>query len=114
MTTSPSRDDRVTTPRSCPSCGQPIEHARGRQRFCSAACRQRAYRNRQPHPDALVAVLPARAARAAGIYQCPDCDTRYVGQQRCDDCNAFCHRLGTGGTCPSCDEPITIDELLPA
>ncbi len=114
MTANPWRDDSVTTPRTCQSCQQPIEQVRGRQRFCSAACRQRAYRNRQPHPDELLATLPSRPTRTAGVYQCPDCDTRYVGQQRCDDCNVFCHRIGTGGTCPSCDEPITIDELLPA
>ncbi len=28
------------------------------------------------------------------------------------DCNTFCTKIGTGGTCPSCDEPITLDELL--
>ncbi len=117
VTANPWRDDSVTTSRtcqSCQSCQQPIEQFRGRQRFCSAACRQRAYRNRQPHPDELLATLPSRPPRGVGVYQCPDCDTRYVGQQRCADCNVFCHRIGIGGTCPSCDEPVTIDELLPA
>jgi hypothetical protein len=35
-----------------------------------------------------------------------------LGQQRCEDCNTFCTRLGTGGLCPCCQEVITLDELL--
>lgn len=84
---------------------------RGRQRYCSQACRQRAYRHRQPHPDQLPPAAPTGRPRARGIYQCPDCQTRYVGHQRCPDCNIFCTRVGTGGTCPHCDEPVTLDDL---
>ncbi|MGH3570058.1 MAG: hypothetical protein ACRDRH_29410 [Pseudonocardia sp.] len=49
--------------------------------------------------------------RLAGIYECPDCETRYVDERRCPDCNLFCRRIGTGGTCPHCDEPITLTDL---
>ncbi|MCA1693487.1 MAG: hypothetical protein LC749_01455 [Actinobacteria bacterium] len=46
------------------------------------------------------------------MYTCPNCDTRTHGEQRCPDCNTFTRRLGLGGHCPHCDEPITIEELL--
>lgn len=86
---------------------------RGRQRYCNPACRQRAYRDRHSNPDN-VCLQPAPRRRSNGVYQRPECDTRYVGQQRCEDCNAFCTRIGTGGTCPSCEEAVTLEELLPA
>lgn len=107
----PSRDDSVTTQPSCASCSSPLPTARGRQRYCNPACRQRAYRMRHGRPDDVV-LEPARPRRSSSVYQCPDCDTRYVGQQRCEDCNLFCIRLGTGGACPCCEEPLTVDELL--
>ncbi len=45
------------------------------------------------------------------IYECPDCETRYVDERRCPDCNLFCRRIGTGGNCPHCDEPVAHKEL---
>lgn len=45
------------------------------------------------------------------IYQCPDCEIRYLNQRRCPDCNLFCRRIDTGGHCPHCDEPVTISDL---
>jgi RNA polymerase subunit RPABC4/transcription elongation factor Spt4 len=35
-----------------------------------------------------------------------------IGTQYCDECHTFMRRLGGGGTCPNCSEPVTIDELL--
>ena len=35
-----------------------------------------------------------------------------MSDQRCADCGTFMHRVGRGGLCPCCDEPVTIDELL--
>jgi hypothetical protein len=46
------------------------------------------------------------------LYQCPNCDERFLGQQRCADCNRFCRAVGLGGACPACDDPILIAELL--
>jgi len=111
MTHHPCRDDRVTTANDCPECHREVVKPRGRQRYCSAACRQRAYRSRQPHPDR-PSPPDRHPLKATAIYQCPDCDTRLLGQQRCPDCNTFCTRLGAGGLCPCCDEPVTLDELL--
>ncbi|MGH3514229.1 MAG: DUF2614 family zinc ribbon-containing protein [Pseudonocardiaceae bacterium] len=54
----------------------------------------------------------SRPRRDTTIYACPDCDTRTLGQQRCPDCNTFTRRLGPGGHCPHCDEPVTVNELL--
>ena len=34
------------------------------------------------------------------------------GQQRCEDCGIFCRRVGAGGCCPHCDEPVAIADLL--
>jgi len=104
----------------CPTCHGPVPSARAR--YCSAACKQRAYRARRPTttpPDsATVAAAQARpqerqARRVARtIYECPECSTRLLGEQRCPDCNRFCRALGPGGACPSCDEPILLADLL--
>ncbi len=114
VTTPASRDDRVTTRPACPACGQPLTQPRGRQAYCSPACRQRAYRHRHRQPLPLPA--PSRQAGALigyqVVYQCPDCDSLYLGQQRCPDCNTFCTRLGPGGDYPHCQEVITLHELL--
>ena len=103
-----------TSPQACLACQTPLPAARGRQAYCDQACRQAAYRRRHAAPTTtLTAVLPpARSRRADTVYACPDCQTRYLGQQRCDDCNTFAVRLGPGGACPDCDALITVQELL--
>lgn len=113
----PSRDDSVTTSApatpSCRACGQALTAVVGRQAYCSAACRQRAYRaSRQVQPAPQT--VTTRPRRFDGVYQCPDCEARYLGQQRCEDGNTFCTRLGVDGPCPCCEEMITLDELLTA
>ena len=45
------------------------------------------------------------------VYECPQCETRYLGTQRCEDCNTWCRRLGPGGTCPHCDELVAHTDL---
>ena len=103
---SPYRNDGVTM--TCPVCHQPFV-PRGRQRVCSAACRQVVWRRRHPTP---LAGIPDRSARATTVYECPSCETRYVGVQRCPDCAVFCRRVGPGGPCPHCDEPVAVADLL--
>ncbi len=63
-------------------------------------------------PAAAGPPAPPLAARDATIYQCPQCDERYLGQQRCDDCGTFCRHVGPGGPCPHCDEPVAIKDLI--
>jgi len=104
--TLPSRNDarNDSGARSCPVCQQSFV-PRGRQRVCSPACRHR-------HPP-LVPSIPERAPRATTIYECPSCETRFLGVQRCENCGIFCLRVGPGGPCPYCDEPVALVDLLP-
>jgi hypothetical protein len=113
-------DDQATADRrggrACPICQTSVTSARAR--YCSDACKQRAYRLRQTETtpldlDALTATLRSRQALVAcTVYECPTCETRLLGEQRCPDCHVFCRRLGLGGACPHCDEPVTLADLL--
>ena len=115
-----SRDDSApvatTCSRRCPVCRAPVDSTRAR--YCSPACKQRAFRLRQPSTtDPDVTTLAAELTRlgervAHTVYECPLCGERFLGERRCSDCNRFCRALGLGGTCPGCDEPILIAELL--
>lgn len=68
----------------------------------------------QPHPARPgPAPVPAgRRQRDVTIYACPDCDTRYFAQQWCSDCNRPCRRIGLGGPCPNCEEPVAVTDLF--
>ncbi len=100
-------DDGTTT--ACGVCGRSFRRV-GRQRFCGAACRQTAWRRRHPTP---LPSVPPRSPRTSTVYACPECETRYLGEQYCADCRCFCRRVGPGGLCPACDEPVAIADLLP-
>jgi hypothetical protein len=104
----PLRNDGETIS-SCGVCGAQF-HPVGRQRFCTAACRQVAWRRRHPTP---LPAVPLRAPRPRTVYQCPSCDSRSLGEQYCSDCGTFRRRVGPGGRCPSCEEPIALADLLP-
>jgi hypothetical protein len=107
MAEHPCRNDGVTI--TCPVCARAFTPA-GRQRFCSPACRQTAWRRRHPTP---LPTLPARLPQPATVYACAACGTRYLGQQRCEECQQFCRRIGPGGPCPHCEEPVAFVDLLP-
>lgn len=100
MPENPSRDDGVTI--ACGWCGRRFSPS-GRRKFCSRGCRQAAWRERHPAP---LPPLPARAPRLATVYECPECSTRYLGDQRCEDCGVFMRRIGPGAECPHCDQPL--------
>ena len=103
---------------TCPVCQQPL--ASPRARYCSAACRQHAFRLRHPPavgaapaPTAVVVALRRqRALVAHTVYECPRCNERYLGERRCPDCNVFCRAVGLGGTCPDCDAVILLVDLV--
>ena len=46
------------------------------------------------------------------VYECPICEERQVGCQRCDDCHTFMRRVGIGGISPCCEMAVTFEELL--
>lgn len=105
MAETPWRNVGETIP--CPVCARPFAPT-GRQRVCSAACRQALWRRRHTAPPEAIA---APAAPAQTIYACPACETRYLGQQRCPECGLFCSRVGPGGLCPHCEEPVAFVDL---
>ena len=105
----PSYHDSVTM--TCPVCQQPFTPT-GRQKYCTDACRASAYRRRRDTNKTEVVVPQAQPRRPITVYECDSCGTRSVGEQRCDECSTFMRRVGYGGNCPSCDEPITVTELL--
>ncbi len=108
----PLRNVSVTATRpTCLACAAPLPPGRPRQ-YCNDRCRQTGWRRRnktRPEPPPLP---PATSRRTGTVYLCPECDTRYLGEQHCGDCNTFCLRLGPGGASPCCEELITVEELL--
>jgi hypothetical protein len=104
----PLRDEHATT--RCPVCRQRFTPV-GRQLYCSSPCRKTAFRRRRQQPPSTV-VAPARARRGYTVYECPDCEQLLAGEQRCSDCGTFARRVGPGGACPHCQEPVTLAELL--
>ena len=108
----PWRDDNETTSPTvghCPVCGTTFTRVR-RQTYCSPACKQVAWRARHRPPPAAAVSAPRR--RDTTVYQCGECDTRYLGEQWCTDCTRPCRALGAGGLCGHCGEPLTVAELL--
>ena len=89
-----------------------------RASYCSDACKQRAYRLRRIDVTATDAELLATELKRLGelvaqtIYECPDCGERFVAERRCPDCHRFCRKLGLGGCCPDCQQPVLLAELL--
>lgn len=97
----------MTTTLPCPTCQASLQPTR-RQRHCSQASRQTAYRHRQPD----IPIPTTRSRRDTTIYTCTDCEQHYLGEQCCPDCQRPCTRVGAGGLCPHCDEPIAINDLI--
>ena len=107
---SPLRHDGVTI--TCPVCGDSFGLS-GRRTYCSDACRALAYRRRRDVGIIPTVTVPkSRPRRELTIYECDTCGERSLGEQRCSECHTFMTRVGIGGHCPSCDEPIAIIDLL--
>ncbi|KJF15524.1 hypothetical protein [Acidithrix ferrooxidans] len=107
---SPLRHDSVTI--VCPVCGSNFGPS-GRRTYCSDACRALAYRRRRDMGGIPPVTAPkSQSRREFTVYECNRCGTRSLGEQRCEDCHIFMTRVGIGGYCPSCDEPVSINDLL--
>ena len=109
-TTTPSRNDGVTI--LGPVCRVRRFVPVGRKRVCSPACRQAAFRRRHSAAGDVPVVPPLRPRRDRAIYECPSCEARYLRNQRCFECGVFCRRVGAGGLCPECGEPVAVADLL--
>jgi predicted amidophosphoribosyltransferase len=111
----PLVDDETTTLPGrglCPVCWATFQPT-GRQRFCSDNCRKTAWsRTHRSVPHPVEPIPPPGRRRDATVYSCPGCDTRYYGQQWCPDCHQPCTRVGFGGLCPHCDEPVALTDLV--
>ena len=105
----PWRDDTATT--ICPLCQRRFV-ASGRSRYCSDTCRKTAWRRRHQPVLAAIVVPAGRPRRTITVYECATCGTRMLGQQRCEACGAFAGRVGIGGLCPHCDEPVAVTDLV--
>jgi len=114
---SPDTPTNLPSDQACPICQTGTVPARAR--YCSDACKQRAYRLRRLDPTpADLTTLTAnlrrrRALRSAQLYECGDCGERRLGEPRCPDCHRFGRAIGLGGLCPHCDEPVLLTDLLP-
>jgi hypothetical protein len=95
--------------RVCQFCGNEYEGSNRPSSYCDATCRQAAFRAR---PRAVVPPLPRRAHALDVLYECAGCGERLLNEQRCEGCCRFARRLGVAVTCPTCDEPILLSELL--
>lgn len=112
----PSGDDIATTPPAaedrCPVCSAPFTRVR-RQRYCSNRCRRRAWRTRHAADRPELPAVPAGRRRSeVTVYECTECETRYLGEQWCAECVRPCRRVGLGGLCPHCEEPVAVPDLL--
>jgi hypothetical protein len=96
--------------RICQFCGNEYEGGSRRRSYCDAVCRQAAFRARRQQP--VIPAPPRRAHRLDVLYECAACGERLVNEQRCETCCRFAKRLGVAVTCPSCDEPLLLSELL--
>ena len=106
----------VVISHACPACGGTPPSTRSV--YCKPACKQRAFRLRhQPLMRVDTGELRRDLQRrrtlvAHTLYECGQCGERSLGERRCQECGLFSHALGLAGTCPSCDEPILLTELL--
>jgi hypothetical protein len=91
---------RINGAPTCVVCGRQRSGVRGL--YCSATCRQRAFRLRRRAPlgvdhQRLRAELRSRGSLVSHtLYECSLCGERLVGERRCPDCHVFCSALGLG------------------
>jgi hypothetical protein len=100
---------------ACTICGTALRSPQ--QRYCTRACQQRAYRLRHQPSCLDLTLVGAELKRRRQllqhtVYECPTCEARSVGHQRCAECNTFGRRIGFGANCPDCDAVLVLTDLL--
>jgi len=114
-TDTPMREGSRDGQGGCLVCGKDTPSTRAK--YCGRAHQQRTYRLRHQTPTAdLTTVRKALQRRKAlvahTIYECGGCGEQFVGVRRCESCNLFCRAIGVGGSCPECDTPVLVGDLL--
>jgi hypothetical protein len=74
----PAPDTSLRDIATCPACGQAFTRA-GRRIWCSDACKQAAWRRRNP-PPAAPQLPPARHRRDHTVYECCDASSHAVSE----------------------------------
>jgi hypothetical protein len=111
----PSTSPSPTT-RTCPVCGRTPPSSRSV--YCTPAHKQFAYRLRHPRLASVDPVVLRKQLQrqqlllAHTVYECAQCDERYLGERRCSSCQLYCRALGLGGQCEDCDHIMLLTELL--
>ena len=112
----PIRDDSRNGSDGCLVCGR--QRRSMRSRYCDDGCKQRAFRLRHRANTSVDLTTLRRDLQrrkvlvAHTIYECSTCGEQRVGERRCPDCHTFSKGLGLGGSCPDCDTPILLADLL--
>ena len=114
-TDTPMREGSRDGQGGCLVCGKDTPSARAK--YCGRAHQQRSYRLRHQTPTAdlthvRTALQRRKALVAHTIYECGGCGERFLGERRCGDCNLFTRAVGVGGSCPECDAPLLLEDLL--
>jgi ribosomal protein L32 len=111
----PSTSPEVVV-RVCPVCGGMPPNARAV--YCTAACKQLAYRLRHQRLVTVDTVIireqlqRQRLLVAHTVWECPSCGEQSLGERRCSDCGLFGRSVGLGGNCPECDTVVLLSDLL--
>lgn len=104
----PSRNESATG--RCPVCDACFIPTPNKV-YCGDACKARAWRRRHQATVEPIVLPATRPRRPFTVYECPACDIRAVGEQRCE-CGSFMRRVGWGGRCPHRDEAVAVKDLL--
>lgn len=97
-------------PATCPVC-QGQFAGPGNKLFCSKLCRDTDYRRRKQSKSRPINIQLARPRRVT-VYQCDGCKQRSLDTQRCQGCGTCMRKVGLGGLCPHCDQPVTVVDVL--
>ncbi len=101
----------VLATQMCLYCSEVLPKGRSRI-YCSDNCRVNAWKRRKRATASTAEIPKDRPSKATSIYECPLCEVRYLGKQYCGDCGCFCRKVGSGGLCPHCDEPVAFIDLI--